>query len=432
MQRISLAFPVEDLAEFKEKLLFWSAGFEVALWLDSNQHPDPLGRFGGMLAAGVKSEIKSGTKGAFEKLSAFRKLRNDWIFGMLGYDLKNELEDLLSGHPDRMGFPDLYFFQPLKMVELNGDRAIFRYLPEVAGEIEADYRVVMGQNTAKHSKDGHPPRIQMGIYKDQYFQKVNRLLSHIYRGDIYEINFCQEFYAKETRLDPYRLFSRLNRKSRAPFSAFFRLRDHFVISASPERYLCGRGEAVFSQPMKGTAPRDSDPERDRNLALELAGDEKERAENIMIADLVRNDLSRNALKGSVKVRGLCEVKTYAQVHQMITTIEARTAPDQDPVVLLQHSFPMGSMTGAPKIAAMELIEANESFKRGVYSGSIGYFSPEGDFDFNVVIRSILYNRARQVLSFAVGSAITARSLPQREYQECLLKAKAMREVLEET
>ena len=430
MDRITCAYAVEDLPEFKQKLLFWSAGYRVALWLDSNEHPDPLGRFEGMLAAGVKSELMSSAEGGFEKLSTYRRSCKDWIFGLLGYDLKNDLENLHSASPDRLEFPDLYFFQPLKMVELNHSKAIFHYCPEVAAEIEADFKAISKQETESVASNGHPPRIRMGIYKDEYLQKVNRLLSHIYRGDIYEINFCQEFYAQRARLNPYLLFSSLNQKSRAPFSALFRLKDKFVFSASPERYLCRRAEELFSQPMKGTAPRDANPEMDRSLATRLAEDEKERAENIMIADLVRNDLSKNALRGSVKVQGLCEVKTYAQVHQMITTIRARTTPQQDSVELLRDSFPMGSMTGAPKIAAMQLIENNEAFKRGAYSGSIGYFSPQGDFDFNVVIRTILYDRARQVLSFAVGSAITARSLPMQEYQECLLKAKAMREVLE--
>ncbi|WP_445384901.1 anthranilate synthase component I family protein [Robiginitalea sp. IMCC44478] len=430
MDRISQAYAVEDLPGFKQKLLFWSAGYKVALWLDSNEHPDPLGRFEGMLAAGVKSELKSSAEGGFEKLSTYRLTCKDWIFGLLGYDLKNDLENLHSARPDRLEFPDLYFFQPLKMVELNHGKAIFHYCPEVAGEIEADFKAISEQETESATTNGHPPRIQMGIYKDEYLQKVNRLLSHIYRGDIYEINFCQEFYAQDARLNPYLLFSSLNQKSRAPFSAMFRLENKFVICASPERYLCRRAQELFSQPMKGTAPRDTDAKTDHILATRLAEDGKERAENIMIADLVRNDLSKNALRGSVKVQRLCEVKTYAQVHQMITTIMARTTPQQDSVELLRDSFPMGSMTGAPKIAAMQLIENNEAFRRGAYSGSIGYFSPQGDFDFNVVIRTILYDRARQVLSFAVGSAITARSLPMQEYQECLLKAKAMREVLE--
>jgi para-aminobenzoate synthetase component 1 len=151
----------------------------------------------------------------------------------------------------------------------------------------------------------------------------------------------------------------------------------------------------------------------------------------MIVDLVRNDLSKSALKGSVVVEELCKVYSFVQVHQMISTVSATVATDKKVVSLVRETFPMGSMTGAPKVSAMQIIEALESFKRGLYSGSVGYFTPKGDFDFNVVIRSILYNETKQYVSYAVGSAITAKSVPEKEYHECLLKAKAMRQVLEE-
>jgi len=208
------------------------------------------------------------------------------------------------------------------------------------------------------------------------------------------------------------------------------LGDKYLLSASPERYLKKQGNKIISQPIKGTAKRSLDKLEDRELKLALEKDGKERAENIMIVDLVRNDLSKSALKGSVSVEELCKVYSFDQVHQMISTVTARVSPDKNPVDIIRETFPMGSMTGAPKVSAMRIIEELEVTKRGLYSGSVGYFTPKDDFDFNVVIRSILYDQTAKYVSFSVGSAITAKASPEKEYEECLLKAKAMREVLE--
>ena len=201
------------------------------------------------------------------------------------------------------------------------------------------------------------------------------------------------------------------------------------MSASPERYLKKVGNQLISQPIKGTARRFADAVLDAQAKEQLSTDPKERSENIMIVDLVRNDLSRTAAKGSVQVEELCAIYSFEQVHQMISTITSEMLPEYKAVDALQTTFPMGSMTGAPKISAMQIIEQLEETKRGLYSGAVGYFTPEGDFDFNVVIRSILYNEQNQYVSFSVGSAITALSVPENEYEECLVKAKAMREVL---
>lgn len=185
----------------------------------------------------------------------------------------------------------------------------------------------------------------------------------------------------------------------------------------------------MSQPIKGTARRAEDREEDQQIIEALENDPKEHSENVMIVDLVRNDLSRIAEKGSVRVDELCKVYTFTQVHQLISSVRARIAEGIPPVEALRTSFPMGSMTGAPKISAMKIIEELEETRRGLYSGAVGYFSPDGDFDFNVVIRSILYNVKNQYLSFSVGGAITASSIPEKEYEECMIKARAMLQVL---
>jgi para-aminobenzoate synthetase component 1 len=269
----------------------------------------------------------------------------------------------------------------------------------------------------------------MRIHKDAYFEKVNTMLEHIHRGDIYEANFCQEFYAEDTTISPMNTFNKLNSISQPPFAAFLKLDRYYLLCASPERYLQKNGNKLVSQPIKGTARRSKKKDKDEALKQALAVNEKERSENIMIVDLVRNDLSRTAKKGSVKVEELCKVYTFKQVHQMISTVTSQLEDADNHIEAIKSTFPMGSMTGAPKIKAMEIIENLEATKRGLYSGTVGYFTPENDFDFNVVIRSILYNEVKKFVSFSVGSAITAKSNPHDEYEECLVKAKAMREAL---
>jgi para-aminobenzoate synthetase component I len=255
------------------------------------------------------------------------------------------------------------------------------------------------------------------------------MLSHINRGDIYEANFCMEFFAEKAFINPVEVFKKLDTISDAPFAAFFKNNQHYLLSASPERYLRKEGTKIISQPIKGTSKRFDDEKLDLQSKINLQNDPKERSENIMIVDLVRNDLSHSASKGSVQVEEFCEVYTFKQVHQMISTVVCEVDFSTSLVEIIKSTFPMGSMTGAPKISAMQIIEDLEETKRGLYSGTVGYFTPNNDFDFNVVIRSILYNSQNNYVSFSVGSAITALSEPEKEYEECLLKAKAMFNVL---
>lgn len=435
--RTTISFTVQDVSGFKESLLQWSQQYQEIVWLDSNNHKSSYSSFDALLAVEALSVVKTNTPGAFEKLSHFRNVTNDWIFGFLTYDLKNELEALSSSNPDQLQFPDLFFFQPKKIIRIRGKKVDFMYYNVHNSTVNSDFEVILKIQYQEKSFNAEIPgqqpiRIKMGIFKDEYFRRVNRMLAHIHRGDIYEANFCQEFYAEHIQINPLKGYRRLNAISCAPFSNFLRIGDNYLLSASPERYLKKIGRKLISQPIKGTAKRDVNVEIDNENKKNLKNDPKERSENIMIVDLVRNDLSKSAVKGSVVVEQLCKVHTFKQVHHMISTITAQTSEDRDPVEILKETFPMGSMTGAPKIAAMKIIEELESFKRGLYSGAVGYFTPEGDFDFNVVIRSILYNAETKYVSFSVGSAITAKAVADREYEECLLKAKAMRSVLENT
>lgn len=408
----------------------WSRTFHRVLWLDSNAHTSKYGSFDFLMAV-CEQTVKSIPIDSMDELKRVIGKSQDWLFGYFSYDLKNSLEDLVSQNFDGLGFPTLHFFQPSKIIKCNGENLHFLYLKECSDAIQEDHAQISAlMDFEETNEEHHPIKIKMRIHKDAYFEKANKFLEHIHRGDIYEANFCQEFYAGGVSIDPWETYKRLNAISEPPFAAFMRLDDKYLMCASPERYLRKQGTTVISQPIKGTSRRDVNQTEDEILKDQLALDEKERAENIMITDLVRNDLSKSALKGSVVVEELCKVYTYKQVHQMISTVTAEIPLDKNPVELIEETFPMGSMTGAPKISAMKIIEGLEETKRGLYSGAVGYFDPEGNFDFNVVIRSILYNATSKYASFSVGSAITAKSDPEREYQECLLKAKAMRSVLE--
>jgi Anthranilate/para-aminobenzoate synthases component I len=425
--RTCRSFKVKSIPKTKKALLQWSKAFEKAIWLDSNNHQDPYSSFEACLAIGEAQRLSS-----LDEIATFVNGQPDWLFGYFSYDLKNELEDLASNNVDGLEFPLLYFFQPKKVIVLKGGELHFQYLETYQDELEEDFSHISELEDIEEISllRSNPVKIKMRIHKDAYFEKANRFLEHIHRGDIYEANFCQEFYAEGVQLDPLEIYKKLNAISEPPFATFMRLNDHYLMCASPERFLKKVGQKIISQPIKGTAPRGKTKLEDLQFKTDLEHDEKERAENIMIVDLVRNDLSKSALQGSVQVEELCKVHNYKQVHQMISTVVSIISKEKNPVELIKETFPMGSMTGAPKLSAMQIIENLEETKRGLYSGAVGYFDPNGDFDFNVVIRSILYNGSSKYVSFSVGSAITSKSDPEKEYRECLLKAKAMRKVLE--
>jgi para-aminobenzoate synthetase component 1 len=427
--RVKHTFTVSDIAEFKKNVLNWSRNFEEAIFLDSNSYKDSYSSFDALLAVDAYATLSTSLN-SFEKLSHFQKITDDWIFGYLSYDLKNDLEDLKSNNYDGLEFPELFFFQPKKIIQIQGNQVHFLYLTELGNEATKDYDTILNLVADKKESKASNVKIKLRIHKDSYHDKAAQFLKHIHRGNIYEANFCQEFYAEDTKIEPISTFLNLNKISKTPFATFLKFHNKYLLSATPERYLKKVGNTIISQPIKGTAARSTDKEQDELLKKSLAEDVKERAENIMITDLVRNDLSKIAKRGSVTVEELCKVYTFEQVHQMITTITAQVESTLNPIEIIKATFPMGSMTGAPKIAALQIIEELEETKRGLYSGAVGYFTPNGDFDFNVVIRSILYNEVKKYVSFSVGSAITAKSQPEKEYQECLLKAKAMRKVLE--
>ncbi|MCO6163829.1 anthranilate synthase component I family protein [Flavobacterium sp. NRK F7] len=428
--RTAITKHISKPIEFKSQLLHWTNQFREVVFLDSNEYQQAYSSYDCIVAVDAFTSITTDYQNAFEDLYQYQSHTKDWLFGYLSYDLKNDTEDLQSHNFDGLDFPDLFFFQPKKIFFLKGNELSIHYLNLCDDEVEEDFETISTSNILASLSNAVKPIIQQRVSKESYLQKIQKMLDYIHLGSIYEANFCMEFYAEKAPIDPIIVYEKLNAISEPPFATFFKNKDQYLLSASPERYLKKVGEKVISQPIKGTARRSFDVEQDAFLKKELMNSEKERSENIMIVDLVRNDLSHTATKGSVVVEELCKVYTFKQVHQMISTIISKVEHSVSPVEIIKTTFPMGSMTGAPKISAMKIIEELEVTKRGLYSGAVGYFTPTGDFDFNVVIRSILYDAKKQYLSFSVGSAITAQSIPENEYEECLLKAKAMFEVLQ--
>lgn len=359
----------------------------------------------------------------FNDLKHFCDAHRDWIVGMLNYDLKNTLENLTSNNVDRLHSDLMHFFIPETLIFIQQQGVLISTVHDpgkVFDEI-ASFKVPVQAESSLH--------IACDTSKKEYIDAVRSIKSRIINGDFYELNYCMEFFAKVKNIDLVSIYLRLNKISPMPFSVFMGLDSQYIISASPERFLKKDGRNILAQPIKGTMKRDPDPIVDDKLKQQLRRSEKEIAENMMIVDLMRNDLAKSAETGSIMVPEMFEIYSYNHVHQMISTITARLRSNIHPVDAIRNAFPMGSMTGAPKIRVMEAIEYYEKSKRGMFSGSTGYITPEGDFDFNVLIRSIFYNTKTRYLTFSAGSAITYDADPESEYHECILKTRSMREAL---
>ncbi|WP_321299219.1 anthranilate synthase component I family protein [Marinifilum fragile] len=433
--RKQLTFHITNPRRFKEQLLFWSKKFEYVSILDShevNQKVNSKAEYNTYeMVAGIDAlQIVEPKQDCFHHLKESIEKSNDWWFGYLGYDLKNEIEELKSENHDGLDFPEMNFFQPRWVFLLDVDTLIVHYYDE---EFTEDEVLSLVQNFQDMELTGENSisvnQIHSRISRDEYLEAVNQLKDHIRRGDIYEVNFCQEFYAEDCYIKPRGTYQKLTEVSPTPYSGFYQMGEQYLLSASPERFIKKVGKKIISQPIKGTAKRGATEVEDKQIKETLFNDPKERAENIMIVDLVRNDLSRTAEKGSVIVEELCGIYSFPQVHQMISTVVSELKEGVHFIEAIRQCFPMGSMTGAPKVRAMKLIEKYELTKRGLFSGAIGYITPDGDFDFNVVIRSILYNARNHYLSFMVGGAITMQAEAEKEYEECMLKAQAIMKVL---
>lgn len=415
-----------DTLQFERQALQWAQQFDEVCFFQSNGYRDEYGQIDRLLAADAVDSLTAQQGDAFAALEKFRaKYPDSWMPGFFSYDLKNEIEALTTSFSDRLAFPDAYFFIPRILIHFRKQEV----------EIEAPqpdeiYQAILSfQPTEEDLQTPQDMVFQKRMSKGAYLEAFQKLQQHIRLGDIYEVNLCQEFYTENVQLSPLGVYQALNRTSPTPFSCFFKTQDKYILSASPERFLAKRGNKLISQPIKGTAARGSSAEEDQAIAECLKNNPKEIAENVMIVDLVRNDLTRSAQPGTVRANRQLEVQTFKQVHQLVSTITCQKKSTISDVLAIRHTFPPGSMTGAPKISAMRLCERYENSKRGIYAGAVGYFDPMGDFDFNVVIRSLLYQQTPSYLSFHTGGAITIDAEPEKEYEECLLKAAAILKTL---
>jgi para-aminobenzoate synthetase component 1 len=419
----------------KQKVLNWVQEFNTFCFLDNHQYHIKPHIQECLIAAGIKRKISANAGNALDQLQHFineRSSRSDrpgltcsWLFGHLGYDLKNEQENFSSAHPDKIQFPDLFLFEPEIMIRMNQKEIIIE-----GDEPQRIFNAITTLPLKRKERISDVLIIQNRIQKEEYISIIRQLQKHILRGDCYEINFCQEFYAEQAIIDPVAVYKKLVDISPNPFSALYRVSDKWLICASPERFLMKKNHTILSQPIKGTSKRITDNKReDEKSKKGLLNSDKDRSENVMVVDLVRNDLAKICEEGTVNVDELYGIYSFPQVHQMISTVSGKLKKDISFSEIIRATFPMGSMTGAPKKRVIELIEKYEKTKRGIFSGALGYISPKNDFDLNVVIRSIMYNASSSYLSFQTGSGITFYSDPEKEWEECLLKAEAIKKVL---
>ncbi len=455
-------------------MLTWASPFNICCFLDNQGYqaapqaappratPPPV--FECLLAVGAVREFTACPGRAFEELKAWAANQQEWLFGHFAYDLAAETEPSASspvsrapnpssyppgqspGHPpalppgptpaipthpspitaDPIGFPALFFFLPEIVITLQPDGIRIGSLGPAPENI---WQAILAAIPREPIPQG-PVVFEPRFTREEYLGTIGALRGHILRGDCYEINFCQEFYARQAALDPWAAWQALSKASPNPFSAFYRLGERYLLCASPERYLKRTGSILLSQPIKGTAPRvRGDATADLQAGQALANSAKDQAENVMVVDLVRNDLSRVCRPGSVRVSELFGIYAFPQVFQMISAITGELLPGLHWSEAIRDTFPMGSMTGAPKNNVVRLIARYERSGRGIFSGALGYVTPDGDFDFNVVIRSLLYRQDTGYLSYQVGSGITYNSDPAAEYEECLLKAQGIRKAL---
>ncbi|MEP6595994.1 MAG: anthranilate synthase component I family protein [Ginsengibacter sp.] len=429
MKRRFTSYRVSNFTETKTRMLNWVKQFSIFCFLDNHKYNFSFPSFECLLAAGTLKRLEMPAGKAFYSLQQFKQENNDWLFGHFSYDLKNEIEHLFSANIDKAKFPDIFFFIPQILLILD-DKEL------KIGVIDLDPDKIFNEIFSS-PKNINPdemkiPSIKSRFTKKEYFSCLEQLHKHITRGDCYEINFCQEFFADNAVIDPLHVYHKLSILSPNPFSALYKLEHRYLLCASPERYLKKIGNKIYSQPIKGTSKRAlNNSLEDESSKQNLLNSTKERSENVMIVDLVRNDLSQICIEGSVKVEELFGIYSFPQVHQMISTVSGELKNiTGDFTNIFRATFPMGSMTGAPKKRVMELIELYEKTKRGIFSGALGYITPEDDFDFNVVIRSISYNAPDKYLSIQAGSAITFNSDAEKEYEECLLKIDAMKSALQ--
>jgi para-aminobenzoate synthetase component 1 len=400
-------------------MLNWLRSFSIFSYLDNNDYQHKPCRY----------ELLAGCN-ALQTKHSLDLTKNDWWLGHINYDYKNTIEPkLYSHHTDNIAFDEVLFYQPetVAYIKHNTTNLIIETYRQDASNILNEI-LAMPAIIEAAQMQATKPAWNYRFEKEQYIDAVKKIRQHIEEGDCYEMNFCTEAFSENVSIDPVYQFHKLNSLNPSPFAALHRNDDKCLLCASPERFIYKNENIIISQPIKGTARRGKDPVEDEQLKQALFIDKKERAENVMIVDLVRNDLAKSCEVGSIKVTELFGVYSFPQVHQLISTVSGIIKDDISNETIIRNAFPMGSMTGAPKVMVMQLIEQYELSKRGLYSGTVGYVNSQGDFDFNVVIRSLFYNAENNHLSYQTGGAITYDSIPEAEWNETRLKANAMEQI----
>ncbi len=416
MTNLNYFIQKNGLDAFKKLAYHFTSNYNYKCILDSCRLKTGAyeGKYEFLAAFGAEKVIQS-----LEELEKDKK-ENNWFFGVIGYDLKNKFENLSSLNSEIIHTPKLLFFIPKIIIGIDHEENVTLI------------KGVLPPNFWHESEQNYPHKInpeEVPIIKEDYLKKIKLIHELIRKGEVYELNYCVPHKFTYEEFSPINFHIALINKSPVPMAAYFGSDSLHLCGASMERYLVKKEEKILSQPIKGTIKKGETIREDHALIATLLNSEKDRAENVMIVDLVRNDLNKICQTSSVKVTELCEIYSYLQVHQMISTVEGKLNPNTSFTDILRATFPMGSMTGAPKIAAMKHIDELESFKRGWYSGSVGYIQPNGDFDFNVVIRSLLCDEDKKILNYCAGGAITIDSNPENEWDEIQVKTKAITEVL---
>lgn len=429
--RVKLEMAVIDVPKIKNQLIQWGNQFEHVVWLDSNAYPDSDKTYEAILAVDASKVFQSDSPDALNELKEYRKANKDWLFGYLSFNAgaTTNPQQNTDREENLLEFPKLSFFHPRKIFFIKEDSIEIHYASDKESEIEADWKAINDVKVQDYLQNKPNLQVASRLSKPEYLDKIQEIQAYIEQERITEINFCQEFYAHAKLENPLAVYQHLNEISKTPFASYVRMEEKHVLCASPERYLSNTDGRIKSQPIKGTAKRKEKTLEDRKIRLSLETDEKEVTENVIITEMIVDELYEVAEEGSVQITELCKAYSFKQVHQLISTIVCQLKPELDGVDAIKATYPMGSMTGIPKNNTLEIIDAIENFDRGLYSGGIGYFAPNDDFDFNVVIRSILYNAKNEYVSFAAGGAITALSNPENEYEEVKLKVKAMEQVL---
>jgi para-aminobenzoate synthetase component 1 len=407
-------FSLDNYPNIKPQLLLWANQFHYFTAFDSNSHTDAYTKYDFLIAIDTLDTY-------IEKFD--NQLFNEWkqrdfVCSIMSYEMNHHPLNISTNNDTFIDFPSYFFYKPRYVIYIKEGRIyINRNYPEAIEILDqiSNYSIITKYSIPKIS-------FKTDISEENYIHTIHQIQDKILEGAFYELNYCIDFKAESAEMDAIHTFIQLNEIAQTPMAALVKMGKKWILSYSPERFVAKRGNILIAQPIKGTARRHADTIEDERIKLELQQSEKERAENNMIVDLMRNDLTRYAKTGSIHVSEHCKIYSFKHVHQMISTIEATLEHEENAIEAIMHCVPAGSMTGAPKKNVMKYIDIFETFKRSMYAGNIGYFDTDGDFDSNVVIRSIYYDEKHKKANFSVGSAITTQSIASEEYKECLLKA----------